>query len=325
MSYLSFLYRTDVHAADKSPASWKGDYPSEIWNNLEQIGKMAKERGVKAVLDGGDFIHVKASSKTSHSLLRRTALIHRAYPCPTFEVEGNHDLSYNDLDSIERQPLGVLYAAGVFKPLRDQVFEDGPLRVRVVGAPYSPTRNLSDLRTIQKQPGDTFLVAVVHALAAKNPPASVEDFFGEPVFKYEDLITPNGPDVWCFGHWHRDQGIEVIQGRQFVNLGAVSRGSLIRENLERTPKVALIEATPEGIRVSPHPLIVLPSEEVFDLERKLQEEVKRDDIDQFIERLVLNADVDPKEAVETNIRALGSFADRVREKALYYYERAEAG
>ncbi len=325
MPRLAFIYRTDVHASDKSPGSWRGDYPAEIWSNLEQIGQLAIQHEANAILDGGDFIHVKAATKTSHALIRKTATIHRAIPCPTYCIEGNHDLSYNDLASIERQPLGVLYASGVFRHLREQVFRDGSLQVRIVGVPYSPTRTLADLRSIQKKPGDTHLVAVVHALAGKNPPASVEDFFGEPVFRYEDLITPDGPDVWMFGHWHRDQGIEIIQGKQFVNQGAVSRGSLIRENLERTPKVALVEATLDSIKVTPQPLIVLPSSEVFDIERKNQEEEERKDLNQFISRLVLNADVNPEESVATNIRAIGSFADKVRDTALFYYEAAEAG
>lgn len=325
MPRLAFVFRTDTHVSDKSPASWKGDYPSEIWSNLEQVGQLALKHGAAAVLDGGDFFHVKSASKNPHALVRRAAQIHKAYSCPTFCIEGNHDLSYNDLGSIEKQPLGVLYASGVFNHLREEVFQDGKLRVRVVGVPYNPTRSLADLRAIQKKPGDTYLIAIVHALAGRSPPPQVEDFFGEPVFRYEDLVTPEGPDVWMFGHWHRDQGIEVIGGKHFVNQGALSRGALIRENLQRTPKVALIEATPAKLVVQPAPLIVLPAEEVFDLERKEQVEAERRDIDDFIAKLVTNADVDPTETIQSNIRALGSFAQKVQDKALYYFEMAEAG
>jgi DNA repair protein SbcD/Mre11 len=258
-------------------------------------------------------------------LVQKTAVIHKAYPCPTWSIEGNHDVQFNNLETLDRQPLGVLYAANVFQHLREEVFKDGNVQTRVIGVPYNPTRSLSDLRAIQKKPGDTYLIAVVHALAGKNPPPNVEDFFHEPVFRYEDLVTPDGPDVWMFGHWHRDQGIEVIGGKHFVNQGALSRGALIRENLERTPKVALIEMTNEGLTVRPQPLIVLPASEVFDLERKKADEAERQDLDQFVQRLVVNAEVNPTESIQTNIQALGSFAERVRDKALYYYELAEAG
>jgi exonuclease SbcD len=322
MSRVAFLFRTDTHVADRSPMSWKGDYPAEIWSNLEQIGKLAKEHEVSAVLDGGDFFHVKAASKNPHALVVKAARIHRAYPCPTFCVEGNHDIAYNNLETVEKQPLGVLYESGVFQHLREHTFKDGKIRVRVVGVPYSPVRKLSELLAIHKKPGDTFLIAVVHSLASMSPPAQVEDFFNEPVFRYEDLISRNGPDVWCFGHWHRDQGIEQIQGRFFVNQGALSRGALVRENLERIPKGALLEFTESGVRIEPLLMIVAPASEVFDLERKETQERERRDIDQFITRLVEDASFDPNESIHQNIRSMG-FAEEVRDEALRYLELAE--
>ena len=321
MPRLSYIYRTDVHVADKSPVSWKADYPSEIWSNLKQIGEFAKLYEATAVLDGGDYFHVKAASRNSHASIIQTVDIHRIYPCPTFCVEGNHDLAYNDLDSIERQPLGVLYAAGVFKNLRDQVFVDGGMRVRVVGVPYSPKRTLEELRAIQKQPGDDFLVAVVHALASENPPAKVEDFFGEPVFRYSDLISNDGPDVFMFGHWHRDQGIVTVKGKQFVNQGAVSRGALINENIKRTPQVSLLEFEPSGVQIKTLPLVVASAEDVFDFERKERVESENKSIDQFISLIQEDAKFDPAATIEANLQKL-NFAAEVRELALTYLANA---
>jgi len=322
MPRLAFLFRTDTHVTDRSPISWKGDYPLEIWSNLDQIGRFAKEKEVNAILDGGDYFHVKASTKNPHFLVERSARIHHGYPCPTFCVVGNHDISYNNLETLSRQPLGVLFASQVFNPLQEQVFQDGNLQVRVVGVPYSPIRTLDELLKIQKQPGDTHLIAIVHALAAKDAPPQVEDFFNEPVFPYEALVSRNGPDVWCFGHWHKDQGIETIHGRQFVNLGAVSRGALVRENLERTPKVALIEIDGGDVKVTPLPLSVAPAADVFDLEKKAAQEKERRDIDQFVLQLLTDGSIDPNASIEANIRKL-NFADDVRLEALRYLELAE--
>lgn len=318
MGRLAFIFRTDVHAADRSPSSWKGDYPEEILSSLEQIGQLAKQEGVTAVLDGGDFFHVKTAIRNSHSLVIKVAKLHSAYPCPTWCIEGNHDISGNNLETIEQQPLGVLYSTGVFQHLRDEKFttEDGEY-VRVVGVPYDPDRTLQDLRSIQKC-GEDRLIAVVHALAGKHPPAHVEDFFGEPVFKYRDLITENGPDVWCFGHWHRDQGIEEIDGRYFINQGSVSRGALVRENLERIPKVALIEVVYGGnLRVTSIPLKVAPAEEVFDLEKKDRRDREIEIIDQFVTVLGESVEFDPSVGIEENVQKL-DFALDVRSMAVDY-------
>lgn len=321
MPRLAFIFRTDVHMADRGPVSWKADYPTEIYSSLEQIGELAREHKAKAVLDGGDFFHVKAASRNSHGLVVKAAAIQNGYPCDTYSIEGNHDVKYNNLGTIVEQPLGVLFESGVFKHLREEVFEDGDLRVRVVGMPYDPERKLEDLRAIQKQPGDTHLIALVHALAGENPPASVEDFFGEPVFRYPELVTENGPDVWCFGHWHKDQGIVEHSGKQFVNQGAVSRGALINENIQRTPQVTLIEADELSITTKILPLQVAPAEDVFDFERKERSEAEGRNIDEFITKLQMDATIDPDAEIEDNIRGL-DFAAEVRDTALGYLSKA---
>jgi exonuclease SbcD len=324
MPRLSFLFRTDVHQSDNSPSSWKADYTEEIWSSLEQVGTLARKHGVNAVLDGGDYFHVKAPTKNSHYLVQRTTVIHEGYPCPTLMATGNHDVRYNNMDTLERQPLGTLYASKVFQQLGERVFEDGNLRVRVVGVPYNPNLTLNELMGIQKKKGDTHLIAVVHALAGLKPPPSVEDFWNEPVFSYESLISRNGPDVFMFGHWHKDQGVEVVGGKHFINQGALSRGALVRENLERIPKVALVEFDGIEVRVETFKLEVAPAEDVFDLEKKAVQERERQDINQFIQRLVSEGEVDPDQTIEANIKAL-DFADDVRSEALRYLEMAEVG
>jgi DNA repair exonuclease SbcCD nuclease subunit len=324
MPRLSFLFRTDIHQSDNSPVSWKADYTEEIWNSLEQVGTLARRHEVNAVLDGGDYFHVKAPTKNSHYLVQKTASIHLGYPCPILFATGNHDVRYNNMDTLERQPLGTLYTSKVFEQLGERVFEDGDLRVRVVGVPYNPNLTLNELMSIQKKKGDTHLIAVIHALAALKPPPSVEDFWNEPVFSYESLVSRNGPDVFMFGHWHKDQGVEVVGGKHFINQGALSRGSLVRENLERIPKVALVEFDGSELRVETFKLEVAPAEDVFDLEKKEVQERERQDINQFIQRLVSEGEVDPDQTIEANIRNL-DFADDVRSEALRYLEMAEVG
>ena len=322
MKRISFLFRTDVHAADKNPVSWKGDYRSEILNSLIQIGQIAKDRQVTAVLDGGDFFHVKVAVRTSHGLIIDILKIHRDFYGDVYGIEGNHDIVGNNLETIDSQPLGVLYNTQFFKPLRNEVFENNGLRVRVVGFPYSPTRSLKEIQALRKQPGDDYMVAVIHALAGEDPPSHIEEFYGEPVFRYDSLIYEGGPDVLMFGHWHKDQGVVCLEGRHFVNLGAVSRGSLNKDNLGRIPKVALVEFTPEGINIEAIPLKVAAAEEVYDLERKDRQEKTSLVINQFIEQLQLGANLDTDQNIEDTIQSLTDTLPEVRTRALAYLEAA---
>lgn len=318
------MFRTDTHVADKSPVSWKGDYPSEIWSSLEQIGVLAKQYDVTSVLDGGDFFHVKAASRTSHGSIFRTVEIHKQYPCPTFCVEGNHDIPFNNLELLDRQPLGVLYSCGVFQHLRETVFRDGDLQVRVVGVPYQPNRTLEELRTIQKKPGDDFLVAIVHALAAEFPSSGSDSFFNEPVFRYADLVTPDGPDVWAFGHWHKDQGVAHVLGKWFVNQGAVSRGALTNENLSRVPQVSLIEFDKTGPKIQTVPLLVAPASDVFDLEKKERADAEIRSIDTFLELLQSDVSFDSDKTIDENLMTMDVASD-VRELAIHYLEQVREG
>lgn len=321
---MNFIFRTDTHVSDRSPASWKGDYPAEVWHNLFQVGVLARQHQAVAVLDGGDYFHVKAATRNPHALVERTARVHSEYPCPTYSIEGNHDIAYNNLESVAKQPIGVLYATGVFRHLREEVFTADGLQVRVVGVPYSPFRTVDELRAIQKKPGDTHLIALVHQLAGADPPPSVEDFFGEPVFRYEELLTPGGPDMWCFGHWHKDQGIVRMDGKVFVNQGALSRGALQRENIERTPKAALLTCEPGGgFSARPLPMKVAPPEEVYDFDKKQRNERETAQIDQFVTMLQANASFTPENGIEANLDSL-DFARDVRDLALEYLERARA-
>jgi DNA repair exonuclease SbcCD nuclease subunit len=322
MGRLSFIFRTDVHVADRNPDSWKADYPAEVWSSLEQIGDLARKYKTDAVLDGGDFFHVKASTRNSHGLVARAASIHSAYPCPVYLNIGNHDVAYNNLDTLERQPLQVLFAAGVFQRMSDNTFESGGTRVRVVGFPYNPARAVDDFKSVERGDEDV-LIFVIHALATEkvSSPEDSKDFFGEAVFEYKDFVYEGGPDVACFGHWHKDQGVVRIDDRYFVNPGAVSRGSLNNENLKRVPQVALIEIEDGKVSVGTIPLRVSPAKDVFDLVRKQRREQEGAIITQFVERLQKEMGASSDGDVTKTIEGLG-FAPEVRNRALGYLEKA---
>jgi hypothetical protein len=125
----------------------------------------------------------------------------------------------------------------------------------------------------------------------------------------------------CFGHWHRDQGIVTLDGRTFMNQGAVSRGALIKENLERKPKVGLIEITPEGIVTKALLLDVPPASEVFDIERKERQDEQTRHIDQFVLKLQADLQIDPEASIETTLSGM-TFAAEIRDLALHYLENA---
>lgn len=286
MSEIRFISSSDEHLADLAPGFRKDDYRSAILSKLEWQGGLARKFKADGVLRGGDFFHTKAANKTTMATLAQASSIHRQYPCPTYAIAGNHDLSHNNIETIPKQPLGVVLESGVFYPLMEEIFLAGSLKVRVVGVGYTVDLDYDGLRElVQKKDDDCYTIAVVHALAAYAPEERIQSFFCERIFDYRDLVFKGCPDAYILGHYHKDQGIVDHCGVKFVNLGAVSRGALSFENIERRPKVGLITCNSQGINIESHEIPCADASSIFDFEKKQQLEKERKDLNEFISKL----------------------------------------
>ena len=329
MSEIRLITSSDEHLADLAPGFRKDGYRDAILSKLEWQGGFARKTGADAVLRGGDFFHVKAANKTTMATMALASGLHRKYPCPTYALPGNHDMSNNDPASIARQPLGVLLRSGVFQELRDEVFISGSLKARIVGVEYTTDLDDEGLKDrVKKTEDDVFTVAFVHALATFAPQERIQSLFGEKLFDYRDLVFPGCPDVYVFAHYHKDQGIREHLGVHFVNLGAVSRGALTFENMERRPKVASIVLNSQGVSIEEHEIPVKDAKEAFDLEKKDQLERERCSLDEFIQCLRADAAGPDDGGIHqrmADFQASSSFPDDVKARVLATAEAAEAG
>ena len=177
MSEFRLATSSDEHLADLSPGFRKDDYRAAILSKLEWQGNFAKRFEANALLRGGDFIHVKAANKTTMRTLAMAARIHRKYHCPTYVMAGNHDMSNNDPLTIPGQPLGVLLESQVFRTLRDESFESGSMKVRVVGVEYTTDIDVDGLHNLVRKKDENYTVAFIHALAAMAPEEKIQNFF----------------------------------------------------------------------------------------------------------------------------------------------------
>lgn len=326
---IKLLWRTDVHLSDRTPTNRKDKWSDTVIRKLEKIGSLAKEHNVNAVLDGGDFFDIKSPSRNSHSLVRRVIETHREYPCPTYANVGNHDCVYGDYSYLHQQPLGVLFASGCFQRLYDEheiIFEtvsedilgfETTLKVRVVGVPYHGTEyDLERLTSITKGDED-YLICIAHLLASKKGGSMFE---GEDIIKYADLEHLD-PDVWCFGHWHCDQGIEKVGNKTIINVGSLTRGSLSQDNLDRIPCAVLITIDENGISTERLDIEIENADDVFHIDRRIKQELKANTMEDFIENVKtqLSQEVQ-KETVLDTVRAMGGISEDVREKAIHYLE-----
>jgi hypothetical protein len=154
-------------------------------------------------------------------------------------------------------------------------------------------------------------------------------FEGEDIIRYADLLG-TAPDVFCFGHWHKDQGVERLGDKTFINIGSLTRGSLSQDEVQRRPACAVIscEIGTNGkafVEVDVRRLDVKPPEEVFDVEGRARQVRRQTEMDSFVENIresLQKSDSDD-ETIEQRIRSARGVSDDVRERGLSYLEQAE--
>ena len=324
MKGISLVWRTDLHMADNAPQSRLDNWPEVMAEKLTQVGRIARRVKADAVLDGGDLFHIKSPWKNSHGAVHQICVAHRHYPCPVYATIGNHDCVYGDYSYIDQQPLGVLFDTGTFRRLYDKheaLFEIHGFTVRVVGIPYhGADYDLERFRSIEKGDED-YLVVVAHVLATPGAGGKGAMFGGEDIVGYDFLRTLDA-DVFCFGHWHKDQGIvEIAEGKWVVNVGSMSRGALSQDEMKRIPACVTMHFDTEGITLEKVLLSVAPASDVFDIEKKERIEAKEFTSEAFADSLrnVLNSVVG--ESLETQIRVHEGVLPEVRERALHYWEQ----
>lgn len=318
---MKLLWRTDVHLSERNPRSRTDNWREAIMDKLRQVGGIAKEIGAEAVIDGGDFFDIKSPSRNSHDLIREVAELHADYPCPVYANVGNHDCVYGDYTYLPQQPLGVLFSTGVFKRLYDNheaVFTEGGVKVRLAGIPYhGTTYDLDRFKNITKGDED-YLVVAAHVLASAKGGSMFEN---EDIIKYDDLIEMNPDvDVWLFGHWHKDQGVWEKDGKYIVNVGSLSRGALVQDDMDRKPCAIELGFTEAGIEVVRHDLQIPKAAEIFDVAGRERQEMRESVMEDFVSNLKSSLIKDSDSNTLESVVAKTEIPDTVRERALRYLE-----
>lgn len=289
---------------------------------LVQVGEIAERVGASAVLDGGDFFDIKSPTRNSHSLVRRVIELHRKYPCPVYANVGNHDCVYGDYSYLHQQPLGVLFGSEAFKRCYDEYEADltkSGIRVRVVGIPYHGTKYELERFSKIKKGSEDYLVVMAHTLAS---PTGGTLFESEDVIKYGDLDTLDA-DVFCFGHWHKDQGIVyTAAGKTIVNIGSLTRGSLAQDDLDRIPSVVHLRFDERGVTCEKIPLRFSPTSEVFDLEARDIRKLRENMMEEFVDSIQKILSDGNERSIRDAIRDLPGVPVQVKEQAILYVEKA---
>ena len=283
-----FISSNDIHVSDTTPRGRVDDYKEAIFEKIEQMRSACTKLKADAALIAGDLFYNKEPVKNSHNLVQRLIDVFKTFPCPIYAIEGNHDLTGNNIESLERQPLGVLFKDGTLKQLREEVLEKDGAKISLVGVPYNENLELKDLKVPDRQEFASQICLLHQYAGIKGGMLYTERLYG-----YEELSVLS-PDIFVIGHYHVDQGVYQHNGKWFVNIGSMSRGTISEEDIDHHPQIGFIkihindDGNPtyavRGLRLK-----VKPASEVFDLTKKAEEKKESKEIKEFVERLASEA------------------------------------
>ncbi|KKM05151.1 hypothetical protein LCGC14_1756980 [marine sediment metagenome] len=202
----------------------------------------------------GDVFHVKRPSFVSHALMQRLIDLFGEWPGRRLVILGNHDMGPAGVESVSRQPIGVLLRAGVLELMT----EDLALTVDDRCVQLSPVHYADDAvpehYTLRRMKGVDLAIVVAHG--AIMPPKQ------SPPFDHVSAsdIDTTGCDLLCYGHIHEDHGVYKVGSCRFVNFGSLGRVARTGYN-RRDVSVAVVsgDGTVTKVRLD----TALPADEVF--------------------------------------------------------------
>lgn len=254
-----------MHLKDRPPSIRTETYTEDILDKLRWIVSYANDEKVDAVIQLGDIFDVKRADRTSHRLVHQTAEVLGQANSPVLIVPGNHDVQYDQMETIPSQPLGTLALHPNIHLLLGSSHQDLP----VYGIPYFRDSSEELDKWMERYAGEQLLVT--HA--------SIFPKGKEPIYDYisdEDFARFTEAPHIAYGHIHTPFSHWKAGGSWFLNNGAISRGSLHEETLNRELRVTLYNSDAEGDPFTDVPIPYKDVSEVFkmDIKSAQQEKVK---------------------------------------------------
>src|SRR5208283_2798995 len=264
---INLVWSTDWHFSEIPPGRRGDDYKAALFAKLNFVSDLTKRLNGVGIC-GGDVFHEKKPKHPANSFSLLVGLLHALRGFPTgcvYGSVGNHDLSYDRMDSLPSQPLGLLIAAGVYRDLnREPVLfsnADDSVKVSVETFPYATgDKTLQALLDAPpRHPEAKYRVGVVHAY---GEPGNGGTLYGEPKIGYNQ-VSHLDFDFLLWGHDHSRKETETVGNITHVNLGSMARAAFSYDEKERPVVTTILSFAQDGVRYKEKDIPVKPLEVVF--------------------------------------------------------------
>jgi DNA repair exonuclease SbcCD nuclease subunit len=288
----------DVHAADTAPGRRTETYRDDILRKLTECVELANKAKVPYLLFMGDIFHMKEPRKVSHRLVQDISKILEDYSVMNGEIlilVGNHDITHGRLESLDKQPLGVLAQLPKVRllthdeyVLNEDVGGDLMPRVTLYPIPGIPGITVNDYAIDRNEENGTRWHAIVSHQSVVPDVKDEMEVLQNKYFIHDSYAVAKVADVdmVLYGHQHRNDGMYKRDGKIFANLGSICRLTVGKSDVEKKPSVLLLDFSETDIKRKIIELDnVRPSDEAYDLEEHVEAKAHRADIEDAIHRL----------------------------------------
>lgn len=279
MLYLNLLFFTDTHIRGNTPKNRKDIFVDTLEKKLIEINDIIKKNKIDFVLHGGDLFD---RPDVSISIASKFAMILDKIQVPFYLISGNHDIYGHNPDTVNRTMLGLLDALGVINLIRSNekiILEKDNVKVQLTGQPYVYDIDSLDKRDyyILKDVKDdvNFSIHMVHGMLLDKP------FIKGIPYTLIDDIKDTLADITLCGHYHSGFKTSKINNKYFINPGSLVRVTNSLREIERIPKVVIIELK-EDIIIREVPLqTAFPGADVLDRQEIEKNLFKNERITEF--------------------------------------------
>ena len=252
----------DAHLNSTKPISRLDDYPETCLRKISEIGIHCVRKGIEHIVLLGDVWHKNQQSITYINKVIKLFDKLRRDGLKVHSIIGNHELSFEKIENLERSPLQTMFVSGVLNHLK--TLDLGEVVLHGFDYPEELTKAPDNGK---------YNVCVAHR------------FYNYNLSEYtlrEKHVKHLGYSAMLLGHDHQIYDPLRVGETLIIRPGSLMRGTTHSYNLTREPSFDILKVDRETYREIVETITIphLPAREVFTTQSLVKN--KKDDTDLLI-------------------------------------------